>query len=215
MKKNMQQELLNLFGAALMEEVRDDMVDSKLRAIKGEMKSKISISIAQRLKELSAEQLSAVEDLIITSVDGALNNFLWMIEQHEEFDLVAIKDGQTYSLRDASDGLSVDYWNFVESYSNYKNPYESTTGDLDEDPKTSITEELIAYFNKSDEKGARAYLVRVFNNEITFAELKANIETIPLNILEWLVQLMLAKSEYHRKECEELLRLRKKNLYVV
>ncbi len=102
------------------------------------MKGPISLDIARRLETLSSEEKEAVEDFVIDTVDGALNDFLWMMEQHEEFDLVGFHESESCSLRDISDGLSVDYWNFVEEHSQYKqlhlkfefNPYSSRYPEL-------------------------------------------------------------------------------------
>ncbi len=120
MIENIQKKLLYSFGAELISFVRDKTINQSLKTIKGEIKDKISLKIADDLKDISDQQTKALEDLIIDSIDSALNNFLWMIEQSDRFDIVAQQDEKIYSLKDSSDGLSVDYWNFVDEFSNIK-----------------------------------------------------------------------------------------------
>lgn len=78
----------------------------------------------------------------------------------------------------------------------------------------SLGERLISFY-KEDPQHARTYLVQILNDSRRFAELKEELDQIPLSVLEGLVRLMLAKSQFHKKECEELINLRRKNLRVV
>lgn len=120
MKRKEEFNLLYLFGENLIKSARDKTIEESIKTINGQIKDKMSLSISEKLKEISQEEKEVLEDLIIDSIDGALNNFLWMIEQHEEFDLIAYENNKNISLRETSDGLSVDYWNFVDEFSQYK-----------------------------------------------------------------------------------------------
>jgi hypothetical protein len=120
MNNNLKHELLNKFGKALIDSVRDRTIEESFRTLKGEIKDKASTNVAKCLSDLTPIQSIAVKDTIIDSIDGALNNFLWMLEQNEAFDLVAGERGNIYSQKEVSDGLSVDYWNFVDDFSKFK-----------------------------------------------------------------------------------------------
>ncbi|HUX80203.1 MAG TPA: hypothetical protein VMW10_10750 [Alphaproteobacteria bacterium] len=112
--------ILNNFGEKLIESARDKTIRESIKTIKGEIKDKISLQIAEKLKGIESQEMEAIENLIIDSIDGALNNFLWMIERDDIYDLVADMDSKKFSLKKLSDGLSVDYWNFVDDFSHYK-----------------------------------------------------------------------------------------------
>lgn len=117
---NIEKNLLNKFGSLFIKYGRDRTIKESIDILEGRSKDRISKIISENLQSLSGEQRAAVEDFLIDAVDGALDNFLWMIEQSEEFDLVAYNDKGTYSLDQISDGLSVDYWNFVDEFSKFK-----------------------------------------------------------------------------------------------
>lgn len=78
----------------------------------------------------------------------------------------------------------------------------------------SLGERLISLY-KDDPQHARTYLVQILNDSRRLAELKEELDQIPLSVLEGLVRLMLAKSQFHKKECEDLINLRRKNLRLV
>jgi len=82
-------------------------------------------------------------------------------------------------------------------------------------PDAPSDTDLLIHFYKNDPQHARTYLVQILNDSRRLAELKEELEQIPLPILEGLVRLMLAKSQFHKKECEDLVNLRRKNLRVV
>lgn len=117
---NLERNLLNNFGSLFIKYGRDRTVKESIDILEGKSKDRISKVISKNLQNLSVEQRAAVENFLIDAVDGALDNFLWMIEQSEEFDLIAYDDKGIYSLDQISDGLSVDYWNFVDEFSKFK-----------------------------------------------------------------------------------------------
>lgn len=108
------------FGKIFMESTRDQSITEEFWVLDGTSKAPSDKLLNERIGKLNETQIESIRDLVIDSIDGALNNFLWMIEQREDFDLVCYKDDQIISLRDVSDGLSVDYWNFVDMFSKFK-----------------------------------------------------------------------------------------------
>lgn len=113
-------EMLWEFGKVFMKTARDLSITQEFKVVEGEAKAPSSIKLHERIGVLKPQQSEAIKDVIVDAVDHALNNFLWVIEQHEEFDLVCYKDGRAISLRDLSDGLCGDYWNFVDMFSKFK-----------------------------------------------------------------------------------------------
>jgi hypothetical protein len=120
MDNAVKKDILIKFGDSLIKFVRDRTINEEIKTLKGDIKDQSSLKIYEKLSGLSTGEINAIEELIIDAIDGTLNNFLWMIEQANDFDLVACKSCQFYSLKEISDGLSVDYWNFVDSYSKYR-----------------------------------------------------------------------------------------------
>jgi len=113
-------EALEDFGKKFVQKSRDFTIQEELKIIEGSAKSPTSIKLHEKLNGFSPEQIETVKDIIIDTVDGALNNFLWLLEQEDQIDLVSFQDGKSVSLKEISDGLSVDYWNFVDKFSKYK-----------------------------------------------------------------------------------------------
>lgn len=120
MRKNDEKGILEKFSKKLIQTARDAVIEGALQKIMGENKGKIGKKIAEKLSTLTPEQKEAVSDLIINNVDGAINNFLWIIDQEENLDIVAYHDNEIYSLKKISGDLSIDYWDFVEEFSRHK-----------------------------------------------------------------------------------------------
>jgi len=115
-------EILNNFGKILVKEVRDTVYRHFLKAIAGEMKSPSSIKIRENLSTLSHEQLELVKEAMLSTLDSSLHYFLWMIEQENNFDLIAINNNNFTSLKGISDGLCGELHGengWVEKYSEY------------------------------------------------------------------------------------------------
>lgn len=120
--ENKKQEIFDCFGKRLIETARDLTITEEFRVIEGTAAAPSSRELSQRLQSLDSEHLDAIKELIIDTVDGALNNFLWVIEQ-ENISLIAVNQdspGNNLDLKDFSDGLCGDYWNFVDKFSSYK-----------------------------------------------------------------------------------------------
>jgi hypothetical protein len=113
-------EILGAFGKILIEKARDHTIQEEVRILEGTAQSPTSIRLHERLKNFTTEQIEIIKDLMIDAIDGTLNNFLWLLEQENQIDLVAKVDDKQISLTDLSDGLSVEYWNFVDEFSQYK-----------------------------------------------------------------------------------------------
>ena len=99
------QKILDQFGALLVREVRDSTVRVHSLIMDGKMNSKENLELHQLVASESSEKREIAERYVRNAVDNAIHNFLWMIEQYEEFDLIYRDGDKVISLRDISDGL--------------------------------------------------------------------------------------------------------------
>lgn len=117
------EEKLDNFGSLLIKSVRDYTIHQMFALLEGRAKAPALIKLSEELKNVTAEEAKSMKKLIITSIDNAISNFLWMIEQNEEIDLLYYdKRGSSKnrdSLREMSDGLCGDYAGFIEDKSQY------------------------------------------------------------------------------------------------
>ncbi len=119
-----EQEILNRFGVLLMKSVRDKAMEISHATIIGRMKAKSAQKLYDQIKDFTPEAKKSVEDFILDSIDTTLHHFLWMIEQHEEFDLVHYGDDRKTitSLRDISEMLCAEptgEGGWIERFSEY------------------------------------------------------------------------------------------------
>jgi hypothetical protein len=119
-----EQKILNHFGEILMKEVRDRVMRLEQATIIGSIKTEESQKLYDQIKDFTPEAKETVESFILDSIDSVLHRFLWMIEQHEEFDLVYRGENKEtlISLRDISEMLCAeptgeDGW--IERFSKY------------------------------------------------------------------------------------------------
>ena len=114
-KGTLSKKILDQFGALLMEVVRDYSITQ----LNGMLRKKGRLPEGKKLnklyKSLSSEERDALEKLIQIAVDITLHDFLWLIEQEPDLDLVMKTPDEVKSLRDESDGLSgeiysIDGW---------------------------------------------------------------------------------------------------------
>ncbi|MGL4426371.1 MAG: hypothetical protein ACRCUQ_01255 [Alphaproteobacteria bacterium] len=120
----MEHEILDRFGELLMKEARDRVARIAHSIIIGHMKSKSAQKLHDQIKDFTPEAKKSVEDFILDSVDSTLHSFLWMIEQHEEFDLVYRGENKEtlVSLRDISEMLCAEptgEGGWIERFSKY------------------------------------------------------------------------------------------------
>jgi len=72
------------------------------------------------LIDFSPSQKNIIKIPLVNAMDGVFDNFLWLLEEAEDLELVAHQDGKTLPLKNVSDGLPVDCWNLVDYFSEYK-----------------------------------------------------------------------------------------------
>ena len=115
--------VLDEFGASFISDIRDRVIEKYDKTVAKKAKSQSCIEISNMLDQFSNVQKQAIRKLIINTVDDALHNTLWFIEQNEDtYDLIVSKSEAKYNLVKESDGLcgelySEDGW--IQQYSKY------------------------------------------------------------------------------------------------
>ena len=110
----------------MISEVRDEAIDKFQMIVAGKMKSNVATSMCKKLSNFSEGELKIIREVIVSSIDDVVYNFLWMIEQHEEdIDLCCGEDADSNkeNIRDISDGLSGEIYTedgWIAKFSNYK-----------------------------------------------------------------------------------------------
>ncbi|ARN84930.1 hypothetical protein [Candidatus Nucleicultrix amoebiphila] len=206
MAKDTELRALYIFGQILMKHVRDLTIREEYNIIAGITKAPVNIELYKKLKLIPDDQKETLKNLVVDAVDGALNNFLWLIEQSDDFDLVAYKNKETFSLKGISDGLCGDYWNFVEEFSEYTTAAEMLGYDFIEETnqEKSFSETyLVELFSESPEE-AKRYFIRTLNNKENYELLKSLIPKIPSDILKILIEMTVSRSSFHKDQCAEI-----------
>ena len=120
MTERFEKDALKEFGKALMQRARDQSIEEQFIVIDGLSKAPSNQLLHEELKDFSGKQFLVLRKMVVLSVDRALDNFLWLLEDREDFEMVSYYKDKILSLKNISDGLSVDYWNFVDYFSEYK-----------------------------------------------------------------------------------------------
>jgi hypothetical protein len=109
------------FGKDVVVKARDMTIEEDFGIVNGTSKPPSNIKLHRELSNFSDEQKNTVKKLIINSIDGAINNFLWMMEQNnDKYAFVAKCEDETeFDIEQESDGLCMGQWVFIDEYSKY------------------------------------------------------------------------------------------------
>lgn len=123
-KKMNEKEKLDIiygFGKDVIIKARDMTINSDFGIIEGTSKAPSYVELHKELANFNNEQKNTVKRLIINSIDGAINNFLWMMEQNnDKYAFTAkCKDGTQFDIEQESDGLCMEQYAFIDEYSKY------------------------------------------------------------------------------------------------
>jgi hypothetical protein len=119
----MEKKALDVFGAILMQRVRDWSITDSDNLVSGKSNSVIGKRVNEILALFESKQREALHDLIPVIVDTTIHHLLWMFEQEEWIDIaVHTEDGIVPSLREVSDGLAGESYDWVRRFS--KERYE-------------------------------------------------------------------------------------------
>jgi len=123
MKRN---EILDTFGQILISEVRDEALEEFQMTLQGTMKSAAALDLYQKLRSFNDEELSIIREVVLSSIDDVLHNFLWMLEQNEDDLELYCGDGKGSTKRninELSDGLAGELYTedgWIARFSKFK-----------------------------------------------------------------------------------------------
>ena len=124
----MNKSLLDKFGQILITEVRDQSIEMYEMTVAGKIKSADAIEFHTKLKTFDDEQLKTMRKIVVDSIDETIHNLLWMIEQHENIDVMCGQDDTAKeNIRELSDGLSGEIYTedgWIVRYSKHKENYD-------------------------------------------------------------------------------------------
>jgi hypothetical protein len=122
----MKKAALEVFGRLLMERVRDRAINDWEGIITGRTKNAWAEGVRATIKTLDPQQFEAVCRLIPRIVDTTLHHLLWTLEQEEVIDVAVRTDTGVFpSIRDASDGLAGELYDWIPRFSK-KQPYDES-----------------------------------------------------------------------------------------
>lgn len=109
------------FGKDVIIQARDMTIREDFEIVDGISKAPSDIALHNELRTLSDAQKHTIKKLLINSIDGAINNLLWMMEEHNDrYAFVAKCDnGTQFDIDQESDGLCVGQYEFVDRFSKY------------------------------------------------------------------------------------------------
>jgi len=101
----MAEDKLDFLGEKIMKLCRDPSIRVIQRMLSGEMKGRTAEAVRQELGSLDSAVLERLLRIVPAMVDHVLHNFLWMLEQTPEIDIIVSFDGDEMRASDQSDGL--------------------------------------------------------------------------------------------------------------
>lgn len=124
---SMTNKVLDRFGKILISEVRDEVIDKYQMIVSGTMKSQEAINLHNTLiSSFTDNQIDIVRNIMISIVDDAIHNYLWMLEQHEDDIVMLCSQDNGLDKEDIvklSDGLSGEIYTedgWIARYSRHK-----------------------------------------------------------------------------------------------
>lgn len=103
----MENSILEDFGKMIIENVRDESIDTLEKEISDRINSYQGIQIRELLKDFNNEQIETILNLIPTVVDTSIHYFLEAIDSSENIKLLFDdKDLNPIDIKELSDGLA-------------------------------------------------------------------------------------------------------------
>lgn len=102
----MSDKVLDFLGQTIMHKVRDVTISNIDMIINGKMKGDEAKAIREMLVDFNPKQIEILKRIIPRIVDRTLHNFLWMIEQEDDIDLLINSESGFLSAKELSDGLT-------------------------------------------------------------------------------------------------------------
>lgn len=109
-------EIVNEFGKTFIENVRSEALWQLESIIAGTMKSENAIKLHNKICAFSSEERAILKEIATDAIDRALFKVMFMFETSEDFIIGAVQEDEIFDLKDLSDGLSGEYYQWVEDY---------------------------------------------------------------------------------------------------
>lgn len=107
---------LEIFGQIFINEIRDNTIDIFEKMFDGRMKGLTAQNVQEKITIFNERQKNTVLWILSRAVDQCMHNMLFMIEDHEEIDLLYNAE----NIAEKSDGLSGELYTedgWIEKYS--------------------------------------------------------------------------------------------------
>lgn len=115
--------VLDAFGRHLIESSRDGSIEEFDLIASGKMKSVEAKYFYEELSKIDPINHPFIRTLIVSMVDRTLHNFLSMVEEEEDIDIVFVNGNDRISLKKISDGLAGELFSengWISKFSEYK-----------------------------------------------------------------------------------------------
>lgn len=112
---------LENFGEVFVNEVRDNTIEIFEKMFDGRMKGLTAQTVQEKISLFNEQQKNTVLWILSKAVDQCMHNMLFMVEEHEEIDI--LYDAE--NIAEKSDGLTGELYTedgWIEKYS--KKPYD-------------------------------------------------------------------------------------------
>lgn len=112
---------LENFGEAFTYEVRDNTIEIFEKIFDGTMKGMTAQNVRDKISIFNEDQKKILLWLVSKSIDQCMHNMLFMLEEHEEIEMLY----NSQNIAEESDGLSGELYTedgWIEKYS--RKPYE-------------------------------------------------------------------------------------------
>lgn len=124
-----EKQILDEFGKALMQRVRDSCYEEFEKILSGDIRSKSALTIQKKVSEFDINEINIIKIIVRDSIDSTIHRLLWLIEQDEFFDLIKYAGDKKsfFSLREISDGLCGELYSdmgWIEMYSRYPSNFK-------------------------------------------------------------------------------------------
>lgn len=106
---------LDTFGRLLMRDVRDQTISEYDGMASGKINSSSGKKLRALLDQFDQDEKDAIKSIILTQIDGAIHNFLWLIEKGGNSSFPVVLNGgiPPVDLARASDGLTGELYSDV------------------------------------------------------------------------------------------------------
>lgn len=112
-----EKEILNQFGETFINDVRKQTVLEMNKVLSGDYKAEAIQKLYDKLNHFSEEDMEIIKEVSVTAIDNALFNVMFMFESSENFIIGAVDNEKIINFNDVSDGLSGEYYKWIDEFS--------------------------------------------------------------------------------------------------